>query len=166
MLSVLSPEADPTPADVALEGHMFKLRRIQYRILRLTQKLEHEAQVNSHPVPNLWRSYPRHELESWLTEVKGLSSDSLHHSRFQSFEWLCKLANYTVISLFPNPHLAVRSGEAKHLGAAAAAVLITFRKLRVRDNTTCFTWTAVSIPRSCLAPPGSSRKRKEDCADP
>lgn len=142
-LTFPSAEAHPSHADIALEGHSFKLRQIQCSIIRLTKNVEYEAQSRSIPVPNLWRSYPKTELDVWVADAKALSTDSCHHSRFLSREWLCKLADYTTISLFPNPALAVRSGESKFLCAAATAALCSFRKLRVRENTTCFTWTAV-----------------------
>lgn len=143
-LPLLSQAVNPSPADIALEQHMFKLRKIQHRIIRLTQQLEYRANIESHPVPNLWRSYPRYDLENWISEVEILAARSRNQSPFKSVEWLLKLANYAIISLFPNPYLAVRGGDSRYLGAAAVAVLSTFRKLRVKDKTTCFTWTAVS----------------------
>ncbi|CAH0056949.1 unnamed protein product [Clonostachys solani] len=133
----------PSPLDVALEEHMFWLRRIQYRILRITNKLERESLKNGNPTPNLWRSRPKHDLERWTQGIAGLHTSLDRQRRFLSLEWLRKLANYTVISLFPNPLLAVRSGDSRHLVAAACSVLITFRRLRVKDQTTCHTWTAL-----------------------
>ncbi|VUC38191.1 unnamed protein product [Clonostachys rosea] len=135
--------ASLSPLDVALEEHMFWLRRIQYRILRTTNKLERESMMNGNPTPNLWRSRPRHDLERWTQGITGLHTSLDRQRRFLSLEWLRKLANYTVISLFPNPLLAVRSGDSRHLVAAACSVLITFRRLRVKDQTTCHTWTAL-----------------------
>lgn len=138
--------ANPSPSEIALEEHMFRLRRIQYRILRLTRKLESEALEKGHPVPNLWRSRPKHDLDLWIQEMDTFSASPERQRRFKSAVWMLKLANYTVISLFPNPYLAVRGGDARYLMAAACFVLAKFRELRVKDHTTCYTWTAVSHP--------------------
>ncbi|KAF4872502.1 hypothetical protein CGCSCA1_v008329 [Colletotrichum siamense] len=135
--------AAPSPADVALEEHIFQLRRIQYRILKITRKLEHDAQREGHPVPNLWRSWPRHDLDRWIHDIDSLSDSAERQRKFQSSAWLQKLANYTAISLFPNPYLAIRGGDSKHLVTAACSVLVSFRRFRVRDHTTCYTWTAL-----------------------
>ncbi|KAK2779634.1 hypothetical protein CKAH01_02982 [Colletotrichum kahawae] len=133
----------PSPTDVALEEHIFQLRRIQYRILKITRKLEHDAERESHPVPNLWRSWPRHDLDRWIHDIDSLSDSAERQRKFQSSAWLQKLANYTAISLFPNPYLAIRGGDSKHLVTAACSVLVSFRRFRVRDHTTCYTWTAL-----------------------
>ncbi|KAF5496618.1 Positive regulator of purine utilization [Colletotrichum fructicola] len=135
--------AAPSPADVALEEHIFQLRRIQYRILKITRRLEHDAQREGHPVPNLWRSWPRHDLDRWIHDIDSLSDSAERQRKFQSSAWLQKLANYTAISLFPNPYLAIRGGDSKHLVTAACSVLVSFRRFRVRDHTTCYTWTAL-----------------------
>lgn len=128
------------------EDHMFQLRRIQYPILKLVQKLEKQAHRDHHPVPNLWRSQIRHRLDRWVDDIVMFSSGSERTlDRFKSQTWLLKLANYATISLFPNPHLAVRSGDARHLVTAACQVLVTFRRFRVREHLSCYTWTAVSF---------------------
>lgn len=135
----------PSPAEIALEEHMFRLRRIQYRILRITRKLEYQALEEGHIVPNLWRSAPKYDLDLWMQDINGFSASPERQMRFKSAAWMFKLANYTIISLFPNPELAVRGGDSKHLVGAACSVLATFRKLRVKDHVTCYTWTAVSL---------------------
>ncbi|KAH6962155.1 hypothetical protein BKA56DRAFT_598405 [Ilyonectria sp. MPI-CAGE-AT-0026] len=142
-LSYPNSGVTPSPTDIALEEHMFRLRRIQYRILRITQRLEYKASTEDHPVPNLWRSRPKHDLDQWIHGISALRITPERQKRFLSEAWLLKLANYTVISLFPNPSLAVRGGDSRHLVAAACSVLITFRRLRVKDDTTCYTWTAL-----------------------
>ncbi|KAI0473451.1 hypothetical protein GGR56DRAFT_531998 [Xylariaceae sp. FL0804] len=126
------------------EDHMFQLRRIQNRTLKMVQKLEARAARDRHPVPNLWRSRVRHELDRWSDDVAALSAGSEEpQDRFRSQMWLLKLANYARISLYPNPHLAVRSGDAKHLVSAACQVLVAFRRFRIKDHLTCHTWTAL-----------------------
>ncbi|ETS78703.1 hypothetical protein PFICI_08556 [Pestalotiopsis fici W106-1] len=144
---------DSTPGDASSpettmrrlnhEDHMFQLRRIQYRILKLVQKLEKQAHRDHHPVPNLWRSQIRHRLDRWVDDIVMFSGSERTLDRFKSQTWLLKLANYATISLFPNPHLAVRSGDARHLVTAACQVLVTFRRFRVREHLSCYTWTAL-----------------------
>lgn len=129
---------------------MFQLRRIQYRILKMVQKLENKAMRENHPVPNLWRSQIRHHIERWINDILVFSDQDGTLDRFKSQTWLLKLANYATISLFPNPHLAVRSGDARHLVAAACQVLVTFRRFRIKEHLSCYTWTAV---RLILTPP-------------
>ncbi|KAL2670265.1 hypothetical protein Neosp_014732 [[Neocosmospora] mangrovei] len=136
-------QAPPSPSDVAMEEHMVRLRQIQYHILRLVGKLQHDAITKHHPIPNLWRSWLRHDLERWKEMAASLSDRAEHHHKFLSRPWVLKLADYTIISLFPNPALAVRGGDSKYLVAAACSVLVTFRKLRVKDHVTCHTWTAL-----------------------
>ncbi|KAI0167385.1 hypothetical protein BJ166DRAFT_623288 [Pestalotiopsis sp. NC0098] len=125
------------------EDHMFQLRRIQYRILKMVQKLENKATRENHPVPNLWRSQIRHHIERWINDILVSSDQDGTLDRFKSQTWLLKLANYATISLFPNPHLAVRSGDARHLVAAACQVLVTFRRFRIKEHLSCYTWTAL-----------------------
>lgn len=122
---------------------MFQLRRVQCRILTMVQRLESKANRDSHPVPNLWRSQIRHDLSRWTDDISMFSDPEGILDRFTSQPWLLKLANYAIISLFPNPYLAVRSGDARYLVTAACQVLITFRHFRVKEHLSCYTWTAV-----------------------
>ncbi|KAH8895257.1 hypothetical protein GQ53DRAFT_48816 [Thozetella sp. PMI_491] len=138
-----SPEGSQMFREDALDEHVLRLRRIQYRILKLVQRLEYEAEQEQHPVPNLWRSQIRHDLTRWVKDVSIFPGHHEIHDRFKSTSWLLKLANYSIISLFPNPRLAVRGGDSRHLVAAATQVLITFRRLRVKEHTSCYTWTAL-----------------------
>jgi hypothetical protein len=109
----------------------------------MVQKLEHEAKVDNHVVPNLWRSQIRYDVVRWANDAAAFSATQEIQDRFKSQTWLLKLTNYTIISLFPNPYLAVRSGDARHLVAAACYVLTVFRRLRVKEHISCYTWTAV-----------------------
>lgn len=122
---------------------MFQLRRIQYRILKMVQKLRSEAIRENHPVPNLWRSQVRHDLDRWIDDIAILAGPEGSPDRFSSQQWLLKIANYATISLFPNPGLAVRSGDSRNLVMAACQVLTTFRHFRVQEHLSCYTWTAV-----------------------
>ncbi|KAM0817500.1 putative Transcription factor domain-containing protein [Seiridium cardinale] len=132
-----------TPRTLDHEDHMFQLRRIQCRILKMAQKLKNKAKRDGHPVPNLWRSQVRHDLNRWTDDIMMFSDSEGVADRFKSQQWLLKVANYAVISLFPNPYLAVRSGDARYLVAAACQVLVTFRRFRVKEHLSCYTWTAL-----------------------
>ncbi|KAK2606712.1 hypothetical protein N8I77_005443 [Diaporthe amygdali] len=125
------------------EDHMFQLRRIQCRILKMVQNLEIKAERDNHPVPNLWRSQIRHDLSRWTDDNLIFPNREGISDRFKSQPWLLKLANYANISLFPNPYLAVRSGDARYLVTAACQVLVTFRHFRVKEHLSCYTWTAL-----------------------
>lgn len=138
------PSDGALPDDRFLEDHSFALRRIQHQIIRIVRKLEHEAARDNHIVPNLWRSSIRYSIEEWMSGVAVLSTHQTGQKGFTSLTWLTKLANYAIISLFPNCSLAVRSGDARHLVSAACDALNTFHRLRVREQTSCYTWTAVS----------------------
>lgn len=91
-------------------------------------------------MPNLWGSELCEELLQWRRDLDSLQFKS---DVFLSVRWLETLYNYGLISLFPNPRLAVQEGQAHNLVHASNEVLRAFRAFRVKEQLSCYTWTAV-----------------------